>query len=94
MHNDHTIYIQAVKKNKRVILTYFSGQQNLFLTKLCVPVYFKPPNSHGENGCYYFWDEEAEIGERILSLTQSQIEFMELSDESFNPADYICSEAK
>jgi hypothetical protein len=94
MHNDHDIYIQAVKKNKRVILTFFSGQKNLFLTKLCVPVYFSPPDSHEGNGCYFFWDEEGEVGERMLSLPQNKIEFMELSDETYNPADYICTEAK
>lgn len=89
---DHDIFIQAVKDRKKIILTYFSGQQSLYLTRLCVPVQFNCSGSEDSSDCYYFWDPEADIGERLLGLFPSQIAYMEISDEIFDPADYIIPE--
>ncbi len=38
---------------------------------------------------YYFWDEQADEGEQIFSLPLPEIKYMELSDESYDPANYI-----
>jgi len=92
MHNDHDTFVQAVKDKKKIILTYFSGIQKLDLTKLCIPLHYSPSVSQGEPDCYYFWDPEAEVGERMLGLETSKIRYIEISDESFNPADYPISE--
>ena len=90
---NHDIFIQAVKDRKKVILTYFSGFQNLYLTRLCVPIHFSPSGSEDNNtDCYYFWDSEADVGERLLALTPSDIAYMELSDDIFDPNDYIIPE--
>ncbi len=91
---NHNVFIQAVNDKKKIILTYFSGQQYLYLTRLCVPVQFSSTDLEDASGCYYFWDSEADTGERLLALTPSQITNMELSDETFNPADYIVPETK
>ncbi len=92
VHQD--VFTQAVKNRKKVILTYFSGQQFLYLTRLCVPVQFCASEEEKDFKCYYFWDLEADVGERLLALKPSQITYMELSDESFDPADYIIPEAE
>jgi hypothetical protein len=89
---DHDVFIQAVKNKKKVILTFFSGQQYLYLTRLCVPVQFTSSEKGNSSKCYYFWDSEADVGERLLALKPSQITYMELSDETFDPADYIIPE--
>ncbi len=89
----HDVFTQAVENRKKVILTYFSGQQFLYLTRLCVPVQFSSSGMENSSKCYYFWDSEADVGERLLALKPSQITYMELSDEIFDPADYIVPEA-
>ncbi len=89
---DHDIFIQATENKKKVILTYFSGEQSLYLTRLCVPIEFNRSDSENTPDRYYFWDSEADVGERLLALTPSQIAYMDLSDESFDPAEYIIPE--
>lgn len=91
---DHDVFIQAVKDKKKIILTYFSGQQYLYLTRLCVPVQFSSADMEEGSECYYFWDSDADTGERLLALSPSQITNMVLSDETFDPADYIIPETK
>ena len=86
---DHDIFIQATKNKKKIILTYFSGERSLYLTRLCVPIQFCSSESEDTSDRYYFWDSEADLGERLLSLSPSQIAYMDLSDETFDPADYI-----
>lgn len=90
---DHDIFIQAIKDKKKIILTYFSGEQSLYLTRLCVPIEFICSDSEDTADCYYFWDSEADIGERLLGLFPSQIAYMDFSDETFDPADYIIPKA-
>ena len=89
MHDDHNIFIQAVKSCKKILLTYYDKELNLYLTRLCVPVDYGEPDSKVDSDYYYFWVEYAQVGERMLGLNSSQIKFMNLSDEVFNPADYI-----
>ena len=89
---DHDIFIQATESKKKLIVTYFSGERSLYLTRLCVPIQFSRSDSEDTPDCYYFWDSEADVGERLLALPPSQIAYMELSDETFDPADYIIPE--
>jgi hypothetical protein len=92
MPMDYHIFSQATKNKKKIILTYFSGEQSLYLTKLCVPIQFCSSKKENIADSYYFWDSEADVGERLLALTTSQIAYMELSDETFDPAEYIIPE--
>lgn len=92
MHNDHEKFMQAVKERKKVILTYFSGEYNLNLTKLCVPLQYSPSGRGQDSNYYYLWDSEADVGERILGLPVSQIMYMELSNDTFEPDEYIIPE--
>jgi hypothetical protein len=85
MHADHDIFMQAVKDRRKVIVTYFSGEYKLNLTKICVPVRYDPTDAGEESDCYYFWDSEGEVGERVLGLRPSKIIYMEFGDETFDP---------
>jgi hypothetical protein len=87
MHKEHGIFIRAIKDNKKVILTHHSGVEEFYITKLLVPVYYRPSVSNWSKDIYYFWDSEAK-GNRLLVLQSSQIKFMELSEESFAKANY------
>jgi len=89
MHAYHDIFMQAVKDRRKVIVTYFSGEFNLNLTKLCVPLHYSPPDAGGESAFYYSWDSGGDVGERVVALRPSQIMYIELSDEFFNPSEYI-----
>lgn len=89
MHTHHDIFMQAVKDRRKVIVTYVSGEYSLNLTKLCVPLRYDPPNGGEESAFYYFWDSEGDTGERAFALRLSQMIYLQLSDETFDPNDYI-----
>jgi len=84
-------FIKARNEKKKVLITYFSGEYSLFLTKLCVPVQLVPPIAEFENDYYYFWDDQADVGSRIFGLAPSEIAYLELTDEVFDPNNYIAS---
>jgi hypothetical protein len=89
--NQHTedIFIKAQEVKKKLLLTYFSGEHNLFLTKVCVPLRHLDPISEKGPDFYYFWDENGDVGDRLFGLPPSDIKYMELTDETYNPKDYI-----
>jgi len=92
IHEDHNKFVQAVKDRRKVIVTYFSGEYSLYLTKLCVPLQYSPPSGGEDSDCYYLWDPEGDIGTRVLALPPSQVMYMELSDDTFKPDEYIIPE--
>ena len=93
MHEDHPKFMQAVNNRRKVILTHFSGRYNLNLTKAYVPLQYAPSGEGEDSDCYYLWDSEADVGDRVLILSPSQILYMELSDDTFDPDEYIVPES-
>ena len=89
MQSTKEAFVKARKENKKVLLTYFSGEYSLFLTKLCIPVQQVHPVAEFESYYYYFWDEQADVGDRLFGLPLSDIRYLELTDEHYNPNDYI-----
>jgi len=94
MHKDHDIFEKALKSSKKILLTYYDDELNLYLTRLCIPLDYHKTDSNGNSGCYSFWVEYAQKDERKLSLHTSQIKYMDFSDEVFNPSDYITPQKK
>lgn len=82
-------FIQARKEKKKVILTHFSGEYSLFLTKLCIPIQHALPVTEFDFDYYFFWDEHADVGDRLFGLPLSDIVNLEIADEIFDPNDYI-----
>jgi len=82
-------FIKARKEKKKLLLTYFGGEYRLFLTKLCVPIQYVNSGNELENDYYYFWDEQADIGDRLFGLPPSDIMYIELTEENYDPNNYI-----
>jgi len=86
MHNDHNVFVQAIKEKRKVLLTYLRDGQKRTETKLLVPVYYGPETLESIADSYHFWDASTDTGECIAGLPQSEIRRMELSEETFDPA--------
>jgi hypothetical protein len=86
MHDDHDVFVRAIKEKKKIEVIYFENKQDQVVTKLCVPVYYGPATLEGVSDCYHFWDAAAEPGGCLLSLPPSRIRQMRLSEEVFDPA--------
>ena len=89
MHSQHDVFVEAVKKKRKIIVTYFSGVQSLYLTKSLVPLKYLSSGLNDGNGHYFFCELEAEANERIITLSSLGIQYMEISDDYSNPDDYI-----
>jgi len=89
MHSQHEIFVEAVRKKRKIIITYFSGTQNLYLTKLLVPLKYISSGSEGGVSHYFFCDLETDTNECLITLPSSMIQFMEVSEDYFDPGDYI-----
>ena len=86
MYKNHEIFTQAAKENRKIILTYYSGTQKLYLTKKLIPVRYRHSDSERNSDVYYFWDSKAKSN-KMLVLSSSNIKSMELSEEGFGKAD-------
>ena len=89
MQDKKDIFNQALNENRKILLTDFNEEHNLYQTRLCIPLEHIPPISESGFDYFYFWNPEAEVGERIFGLPPTEIQSMVLSDESFNPNNYI-----
>ncbi len=89
MHSQHEIFVEAVRKKRKIIITYFSGIQNLYLTKLLVPLKYISSGSDGGLSHYFFCDLESDTNECLITLSSSMIQFMDISEDHFDPDDYI-----
>jgi len=86
MHGDHNVFVRAIKEKRKIRLTYLRGNNEETETKLLVPVYYGPETLESIADSYHFWDASADTRECIASLPQSEIRRMELSEETFDPA--------
>ena len=83
------VFIKARREKKKLLMTYSSSEHGSFLTKVCVPIQYVGPLSEHGSEYFYFWDEQSDIGERLFGLPPSEIEHMELTEEFFDPNNYI-----
>ena len=80
------IFTQALKSNRKIILTYHNGAGKLHISELVIPLYFCPSESKQDTDIYYLWNLQVKYN-RMLILKSSQIISMELSDEGFTKTD-------
>lgn len=74
----------------RILRVTFDSNEKGRITRLCVPFDFGPSRRYkdGENR-YHFYDLDSPDGSHNLALLPDQIVSLELTDETFDPADYV-----
>ena len=84
MYLDHDIFIQAIKKRRKVVLNYFDDEHRLNSDRVCIPLNYSPSRpEEGDFDCYYIWDLKNDIGKRFLGLPPSQIVSIKLTELVF-----------
>ena len=91
MHRDHDIFIEAIRDKKKVILTFVSKEHCGAEDGLCGPILYSPSCVGDDSDCYYLWNFESVTGKNFLGLPPSQIVRMELTEEPFDPVEFIPS---
>lgn len=95
MHHDHAVFVRAIKDNKKVKLVFLSDAGGNKAEKLCGPMLYSPLIAGDETGdesdFYYFWDSESRSGKQFLGFPSNKIVSMELTEQAFDPAEFITS---
>lgn len=83
-------FIQAVHTKNKVRLTFFSKEDGRTLTRLCAPMDYGPSRrASDKSDRYHLWDYESDTRNHVLSLLPNQVVSMEVTDETFEPGEFI-----
>ncbi|MHC4740690.1 MAG: hypothetical protein ACYS8Z_02195 [Planctomycetota bacterium] len=86
MHYHYDRFMQAIREKRKVILTHSTNESDSDVTKVCVPLDYRPAR---HSDYFYVWDPQANVGERLLGLPIWQVKSIEVSEEAFDPSEYI-----
>jgi hypothetical protein len=83
------LFKQAIDDMLLVQLTFNANDKGI-ITRTCVPFDFGPSRRYkdGENR-YHFYDLDSPDGNHNLSILPEQVVEFELTNENFEPGDYI-----
>ena len=85
MHSQHNIFIQAIKKARKIKLTFFTEEDLVKSVTLCIPLDYNPGRRIKDKSClYHFLCFEDDGTGYVLSLSPNQIINMEPTEESFD----------
>lgn len=91
MHQDHPVFIEALEAKQRVTLTFASKEDGgQHLVRACAPMDFGPSKiAKDQSDRYHLWDYDSDTTRHTLSLLPIQVVSIELTDEEFDPAEFI-----
>ena len=88
MHREK--FFDAIKRRKKIRLTFFSKEDNRNLTRVCAPMDFGPSRrAKSQDDRYHSWDYESDEGRHTLSLPIAQVIMIEVLEESFDPVEFV-----
>lgn len=95
MHLDHQTFIEGIHSLRKVRLSFFSKEDGRELVRLCAPMDFGPSRrAKDQADRYHFWDYESDTRNHVLSLLPEQINWVEATDENFEPVEFITWDIK
>lgn len=91
VHRDHGVFTAGIEARTKVILTWFSQEDEATLTRTCAPMDYGPSrrNLSPNPNRYHFWDYESDEGPHTLSLTAEQVGSITETSERFDPAGFV-----
>jgi hypothetical protein len=85
----YDLFIQSIHE-KRIINLTFNSQEKGTITRKCVSFDYGPSKRYKDDqDRYHLYDLDSPEGKHNLSILPSQIVILELSDELFEPGDYV-----
>jgi len=94
MHQDHKIFIQAIKDKKKVLVQHHDDTGKSTHTKVYRPLFYIPKNGHTGSAHYYFWDGGKGKEGNIFRVVAEQIVRIGQTQESFEPTGFTLVDEK
>ncbi|MBL0199984.1 MAG: hypothetical protein IPP81_07345 [Chitinophagaceae bacterium] len=83
------IFIDSIN-NKLVVKLTFDSKEKGTITRICIPFDFGPSRRYKDGlERYHFYDLDSPDGKHNLSLLPEQILEISLTEQSFDPSEYI-----
>ena len=90
MHRDHEIFIYGINARTKVLITFLGKEDGLRKVRTCAPMDYGPSRRASDPADrYHLWDYDSGSKNHILSLLPEQIITFELSEEIFDPLEFV-----
>lgn len=90
MHRDHPIFVRALHSKLKLRISFVAKSDNAERVRICAPLDFGPRRrSTAKIDYYHVWDFEGASGSHPISLDPDRINWMEETEDSFDPAAII-----
>lgn len=84
------VFTQAINTKSKLQVTFFSKEDNAYLTRLCAPFDIGPSSrAKDKTDRYHFWNYDSDTGSHNLSLIDEQVTDIKILDEKFEPSTLI-----
>jgi len=86
------MFTASIHSKTKIHITFYSKQDGFNKTRLCAPMDYgakRQENTKDFRDKFHSWDYESGEGGHPLSLAQDQIISMEISEEIFDPAEFV-----
>jgi hypothetical protein len=83
MHSRHAVFMEAIKRKRKIRVTFRSESGGAVDACVCGPVYYLSAADDSSAGWYYFWDCAEGGAGKLLRLQTSQIVDMTTREEVF-----------
>ena len=83
-------FIAAIHSKKKVVLTFYSKEDNSQLIRTCAPMDYGPSRrAHNKSDRFHLWDYDSDTQRHTLSLLPEQVISIKATEETFDPAEFI-----
>lgn len=89
MSPHHDSFLQSIHEKRIISLTFNANEKGIIKRKCICYDYAVSKKYKDQNRRYHFHDLDSPDGQHNLSILAEQIISIELSNEIFNPGDYI-----
>jgi len=89
-HTDHQTFLQALHTKHKVLLVFWSKEDQAALERVCAPTDFGPgPRAKDGVDRYHFWDYGSDISPHPVAIVPEHIVRMTALPEGFDPGEFV-----
>lgn len=85
----HDTFLDGIQQTKVLSVTFDSNEKGI-ITRTCIPYDYGPSRRYKDGKeRYHFYDLDSPDGSHNLSILPEQITNIELTENTFEPSDYV-----
>lgn len=90
MHNQHDVFIDAIRTKKKLRIRFYSEDDGSYIERVCAPMDYAAGRRIRDGiPRYWVWDFDSDQANHTLPLKAERIEWMVDTGELFDPATFV-----